>query len=45
MSRQVVELGRDLSITDEDSGFGLRVQAVPFFRGEQNGYLARRHCP
>ena len=41
LSRQVIELGRHLSILDEGSGFGLRVQAVPFFQGEQNGYLAR----
>lgn len=41
LSQQVMDLGRQLSLLEEGGGFGLRVQTVPFFEGEENSYLAR----
>ena len=41
LSRRVMELGRALSVVSDDGGWGLRVQAVPLFEGEEQGPLAR----
>jgi predicted nucleotidyltransferase len=41
MYRQVAETADRLSLLDAQTGYGLRVQAVPLFRGDEDGYLAR----
>jgi len=45
LTRRVMELGRALSLVPEDSCQGLRVQAVPFFEGEEQSPLARAIAP
>lgn len=41
LERRIQALGEHLSVDDEDSGHRLRVQTVPFFRGDAAGFLAR----
>ena len=45
IERRVRELAEGLSIPNDESGFGLRVQLIPFFRGEDALYLARAILP
>lgn len=41
LERRILALGEQLSEQDEASGHRLRVQTVPFFRGDMAGFLAR----
>jgi hypothetical protein len=34
-------LGQRVCVPDDDAGYGLRVQVVPFFEGEEGLYLTR----
>ncbi len=41
LSREVMDAGRRVSIPAGAHHLGLRVQSVPFFQGEETGYLTR----
>lgn len=43
--RRVAQAAGRLSVLDDETGYGVRVQAVPLFRGDEEGYLARAIAP
>jgi predicted nucleotidyltransferase len=41
MAKRIAAVALDLSRFDETTGLGIRVQAVPMFRGDEQGFFAR----